>query len=238
METLVHAIEQRLPAGSVVYNAAAHAVAREGNQWRVDAGGIITHGRAVLITAPAYVASSLLAPVDSRAAALCAEVPYVSTVSIALGWPGTAIRHRLAGSGFVVARRHNCLRITACTWVSSKWTGRAPAGFALLRAFIGGAHDSEAIELPDEELIAIASRDLSGVLGIITPPTLARVYRWRRAGAQHVVGQLARVREISGCLSRHAGLHVAGSGFGAVGIPDCIADGRAAAIAAAQSIET
>jgi oxygen-dependent protoporphyrinogen oxidase len=35
-------------------------------------------------------------------------------------------------------------------------------------------------------------------------------------------------------LATHPGLFVAGSGFRSIGIPDCIADGRAAAVAAAN----
>ena len=39
------------------------------------------------------------------------------------------------------SRGRRRFRVTACTWVSSKWEGRAPAGHVLLRAFIGGVHD-------------------------------------------------------------------------------------------------
>ena len=76
-------------------------------------------------------------------------MPYVSTASVALGWKRRDVAHPLAGSGFVVARRHNTLRITACTWVSSKWEDRAPADHVLLRAFVGGAHDPGAVDLDD-----------------------------------------------------------------------------------------
>jgi oxygen-dependent protoporphyrinogen oxidase len=62
------------------------------------------------------------------------------------------------------------------------------------------------------------------------------VYRWRRAGAQHNVGQIARVSEIERRLSADRGIFVAGSGFRSVGIPDCVADGRAAAAAACGTI--
>jgi oxygen-dependent protoporphyrinogen oxidase len=181
-------------------------------------------------------ASRLLAGVDDRAASLSAEVPYVSTASVALAWPRDAISHPLAGSGFVVARRSNALRITACTWVSSKWPGRAPEGMTLLRAYIGGAVDPDAVELDDETLAGIAARDIASVLPISRPPVLTRVYRWRNAGAQHNVGQAARVASIESRLVHHPGILVAGSGFRSVGIPDCVSDGRAAAAAAAQFV--
>ncbi len=233
MGELVTAIERRLPAGSIRYESPVRGVVKEGAGWRVSTGVDSVPARAVVLACPAHAASRLLAPVDERAAALCAGVPYVSTVSVALAWPRHAVRHPLAGSGFVVARAHNALRITACTWVSSKWSGRTPAGAVLLRAFVGGAHDPEAVDLPDERLVEVVSRELAGILGIEGAPILSRVYRWRRAGAQHNVGQIARVAEIESRLAGHGGLFVAGSGFRSVGIPDCIADGRAAAAQAA-----
>lgn len=234
MGELVAAIERALPAGSVHCSSPVTAIGRTADGWRIATPDGAGAARAVLVAAPAHAAAQLLRGVDAEAASLCAEVPYVSTVSVALAWPRTAIRHPLSGSGFVVARRYARERITACTWVSSKWAGRAPEGTALLRAFMGGAGDPRAVDLPDAELVATAARDIAGVLGVTGPPILARVYRWRNAGAQHNVGQLARVARIEARLREHPGLYAAGSGFRAVGIPDCVADGRAAASAAAE----
>jgi oxygen-dependent protoporphyrinogen oxidase len=165
-------------------------------------------------------------------------VPYVSTVSVALAWPRSSVLHPLAGTGFVVARRQSDARITACTWVSSKWDGRAPEGTALLRAFLGGAHDPDVTTLTDDALIAIVRTDLGRVLGIAGAPLLSRVYRWPNAGAQHTVGHLDRVETIERCLARHGGVFVAGSGFRAVGIPDCVADARRVAGEAAEYLRS
>jgi protoporphyrinogen/coproporphyrinogen III oxidase len=229
MGELVTAIEKRLPAGTIHYSSPVSAVTRTESGWAVHAAGRTFDARALILAVPAFAAASLLAPLDSEAAALCSQVPYVSTASIALAWRRECVQHQLTGSGFVVARTPDAPRITACTWVSSKWRGRAPAGYVLLRAFIGGATDPEAVSLPDDELIAIASRELSAVLGISGLPDLARVYRWQRAGAQHNVGHLDRIARLEARLAGLPGLYVAGSGFRSIGIPDCIADGRAAA---------
>jgi oxygen-dependent protoporphyrinogen oxidase len=237
MGELVTALERRLPEGSVHLSMPATSIRRTGEGWRVFCGRQAFDARALVLAVPAHVAASILAPVDRAAAELCAEVPYTSTASVALAWPRASVPHPLEGSGFVVARRQNALRITACTWVSSKWKGRAPAGSALLRAFIGGAHDPDAAALDDDELIDIAVRDIGQTLGISDRPQLTRVYRWHRAGAQHNVGQLARVARIEERLAAVPGLYVAGSGFRSVGIPDCVADGRAAADAAARYVK-
>ena len=232
MAMLVAAIERRLPPDSVRLAAPALALARAASSeadWCVTTGDEQIRASAVIVAAPAPAAATLLADADPNVAALCREVPYASTASVALAWRRDAIDHPLAGSGFVVARGHNAARITACTWVSSKWEGRAPEGMALLRVFVGGVHDPQAVDLSDNELTEIAVRDMTPVLGIRTPPHFSRVSRWRAAGAQHNVGQLARMADIEARLARHPGLFVAGSGFRSVGIPDCIADGRAAA---------
>lgn len=212
MATLVDAIVAALPPGTIHYGTPVTSLAG------IDSSSTI-------LALPAHAAARLIAPLDAEAAALAARVPYVSTASVALAWPRADVPHPLDGTGFVVSRRHSDLRITACTWVSSKWEGRAPDGHALLRAFIGGAHDPDAVDLADAALVDVVRRDLRAVLGIAAAPSLARVYRWRRAGAQHVVGHLDRVAEIERRLAPHH-VFVAGSGFRAVGIPDCVADGR------------
>jgi oxygen-dependent protoporphyrinogen oxidase len=127
------------------------------------------------------------------------------------------------------------VRLTACTWVSSKWDGRAPGGHVLLRAYFGGAHDPDVVDLDDNAMVDVAVRELSAILSIEGPPHLARVYRWRQAGAQHEVGHRARMHQLEERLRQHPGLHVTGSGFRAVGVPDCIADGRAVAASLSSS---
>jgi len=129
----------------------------------------------------------------------------------------------------VVPRVERDLGIMAASWVSSKWPGRAPAGHALLRAFIGGMRSPALMDLDDERLVALAHGDLARLLGIDGAPSLARVYRWPRANAQHVVGHLSRMADIDARLARVDGLYVTGSGFRGTGIPDCVEDGRATA---------
>jgi len=221
MGALVRAIVAALPPGTIAYNT------------RVDSLDGVEAG-SVIVAVQGYAASRMLEAIDGEAADLCARVPYVSTASIALAWPRDQVPHPLNGTGFVVARRHAEARITACTWVSSKWDGRAPDGHVLLRAFIGGAHDPDAVAIADDDLIAIVRRDLTSVLGMTAVPSLARVYRWPRAGAQHLVGHLTRVERIERRLAGYGGLFVAGSGFRAVGIPDCIADARRVAAEATR----
>jgi oxygen-dependent protoporphyrinogen oxidase len=233
MGELVDALARHLPPGALHLSAPAEAIVRTTAEWTVRAGGRTFAADAVVLAAPAHVAAALLRPLDPAAAAICEEVRYVSTAGVTLAFPRERVAHPLAGSGFVVARTFDSARITACTWISSKWPHRAPEGRVLLRAFLGGTHDPDTAGLPDEELVAIVCRDLARILGTSGEPLLTRVHRWRDAGAQHEVGHLERVSALERRLASLPGLFVAGSGYRPVGIPDCIADGRAAGAAAA-----
>ena len=236
METLPRAIAQTLPAGSVQCQAQVQMIEATSRGWEVHSSAGNELASAVILATPLPVSAALLHAIAPRAAAHCESVPHASSVSVVLVWSRHEISNPLHGSGFVVARGEPGLRVTASTWVTSKWEGRAPPGFAILRAFIGGVHDPEAVALTDDELISIAAHDLGLVLGISAPPEMARVYRWHDASPQLEVGHQTRVRRILEELDTLPGMYLTGRGFRAVGIPDCISDGRQAASDAADYV--
>ena len=201
----------------------------------LDGGGTVRAG-ALILAVPAYAAAGLLAPLDAELAALCQSVSYTSTAAVVLSYARSAVRHPLRGTGFLVPRAERQYTITAASWVSSKWPGRAPEGQVLLRAFIGGTRDPGALGRSDQELVQQAHADLTASLQIDGPPGLTRVYRWERANPQHEVGHLDRVAAIERRLERWPGLYLTGSGFRGVGIPDCLADGRSVAMAATEAL--
>ncbi len=191
--------------------------------------GEVIEAQAVILATPAYVTSTLTADRDQTLSRLCGEIPYASAATIALAFDREAIEHPLNGSGFVVPRAEKT-GLLAASWLSSKWPHRAPEGRALLRTFVGGARDPQALERSDQELVALSLAALKPLLGVRGQPLFTRVYRWMRANAQHEVGHLARMAAIDRALLRHPGLFVTGSGFRGVGIPDCIADARRTAV--------
>src|SRR5204862_469871 len=92
------------------------------------------------------------------------------------GRPGAAQRggdgpHPLDGFGFVVPRSEG-KALLAATFSSVKYPGRAPAGHALIRCFMGGALDAEALREDDEGLVARARRELGAALGVTAEPVL------------------------------------------------------------------
>jgi oxygen-dependent protoporphyrinogen oxidase len=228
---LIDALAGALPQNTLVVSSRVTEL-RRARTYVVES----EHGRleasSVILGVPAYVAANLLRGIDTALAGLCDAVPYASTATVAFGYRRDQIRHPLAGTGFVVPRvERNPL--LAATWVTSKWPGRAPEGHALLRAFLGGGRDPHRLDRGDAELIETAREALEATLGIGGAPLFSRLFRWTRQSPQYEVGHLARIAEIDRCASRIPGLFLAGSGFRAIGIPDCVADGRDTATRAA-----
>lgn len=233
LSELTRALVAALPPQSIRLEAAVARVRRSNGGgsllYRVDlSSGESLESQSVVIAAPSYVAAQLLRDMNSRLGQLCAEVEYASTATIALAFTREQVQHPLNGSGFVVPGVEK-LGILAASWLSSKWPHRAPEGRVLLRAFAGGARDPEAMTSSDRQLIDRSMKALTPLLGVTGSPLLTRVYRWERASAQHNIGHLARLAAIDRILGDQPGLFLTGSGFRGVGIPDCVADGRATA---------
>ena len=229
---LVDALAGALTPGTIRLGARVTELRRAAT-YTVDSTAGTLEARSVILSVPAYVAGNLLRSFDTTLAGLCDGIPYASTATVAFGYRRDQIRHPLRGSGFVVPRVEDS-PLLAATWVTSKWPGRAPEGHALVRAFLGGGRDPHRLERTDEELIAAAREALEETLDIDGQPLFSRLFRWTRHSPQYEVGHLERVATIEQRMASIPGVFLAGSGFRAIGIPDCIADGReTAALAAA-----
>ena len=226
MSGLIEALRDRMPPASIRTGAAVEGIVAAPDGYVVtlfDGSRIVTPH--VLLATPPAVTSTLLRTVDSELACLCARIRSASIVTVALGYPRSAIRHPLNGAGVVVPRREG-MSLRALTWVSSKWEGRAPAGRVLLRAYVGGIADPKAIDRSDADLLASAQRDIASLVGATGDPELTRIYRWREATPQLEVGHADLIDQIERRLAVRPGLTVSASGFRGTGIADCVADAR------------
>jgi oxygen-dependent protoporphyrinogen oxidase len=215
-------VRQRTPARAVLA-----APGRGGVRVALADGAVLWADAAVLAT-PAHEAARLLAGIDPALARELGAIEHASTATVTLALPRSAVPRALDATGYVVPRAAG-RRALACTWVSSKFAGRAPADAALFRVFFGGAGREREIDVDDDALVAAARDELRETLGAAGAPLLARVARWDHAMPQYAVGHRERVARIEGTVARHPALALAGNAYHGVGIPDCIRSGERAA---------
>jgi oxygen-dependent protoporphyrinogen oxidase len=233
---LVEAITAALAPQTIALSARVTDIRRAG-RYRIEWPGGQVESDAVILAVPAYAAAALLRGFDTQVAALADAVPYASTATVAFGYRRAQVRHPMRGTGFVVPRVERS-PLLAGTWVTSKWPGRAPSDHVLLRGFLGGGRDPRRLDASDEELIDTARGELTRLLDISGEPLLTRLFRWTRQSPQYEVGHLQRVAAIEQRLASLPGVFVTGSGFRAIGIPDCVTDGRETAGRAASFVAT
>ena len=194
--------------------------------------GETLHADAIIVTAPGPEAARLLDDVAPAAAAGIRTIPHGTTAVVSLGYRSEQFPAPPVGHGFLVAAGEP-LSIDACTISSSKWPERAPDGMVLVRAFIG-SRSGRATGMPDGAVVAAAVRDVAATLGARGDPVLVRLARLAGQMPQYTVGHLDRVAKIFAGLDGMPGLLLAGAPYRGLGIPDCVAQGQAAARAAGE----
>ncbi len=211
------------------------------SRWRLSlAGGSTDSGDrstlevdGVVLAVPAPEAAGLLADLAPEAAGILATVEYASVAVVTLALPAGSIRSPLRGTGFLVPRTARFdgepPLTTGCTYLARKWPHLARPGDELIRVSVGRFGDERHRELSDGELIAAVLDELDTLLGVDDDPLDAMVARWDGAFPQYEVGHLIRVARVEQAVATLGGMAVAGAAYRGVGIPACIASGRAAA---------
>jgi protoporphyrinogen/coproporphyrinogen III oxidase len=189
----------------------------------------------VVVATPAHVAASIIADVDKEIASLLAEISYASAAIGIFLLDRADVSHSLNGFGFVVPATEN-RSILAGSFASVKFPGRAADDQLLLRVFVGGAVQPQLLEHTDEEILDLALRDVSELLGVQGKPVWSKLRRWTRAMPQYHVGHVDRVATIDAQIAQIPGLELAGNAYHGVGIPFCAAGGYAAAERIAESM--
>lgn len=231
MQILTDRLAQLLPPRTVRLHTKVESLRfnYQTKQWSVEIDdGKQIDADAVCLALPAYVAAKLLRGVDAPLAADLDAIPYASTATINLAYKRRDIPHPLDGFGFVVPFIER-LATLACTFSSVKFPGRAPEGYALLRAFVGGWLQPEMFALDEDQMVEAVRRDLRTLLGVEGPPLFVHVEKWARSMPQYHLGHLERIERIRARLRVLPSLHLAGNAYAGTGLPDCIRSGETAA---------
>jgi oxygen-dependent protoporphyrinogen oxidase len=216
---MVEALGARLEGVELRLGVEVRGLERRREWWVHTSEGALCADAVVLAT-PAGVSGRLLEPLHPEAARALQQIPYGASATVTLAFERAHLPPRVghglllaAGSGFAAR---------GFTWTDQKWSGRAPEGLGLVRAYFSGLLAGE------EELVALARRDLERLWGRVPPVVRAWVFRWPQGLPRYTLGHRERVAQALRA-EELPGLFLAGAAYQGVGLPEVIQMGQAVA---------
>jgi oxygen-dependent protoporphyrinogen oxidase len=231
MQELVDRIASRLPEGCVRLSIPITGLIRDRDKklWKLTTGANENHEvDGVILATPSFQTAELLRGVASGAADDLKQITYASTATLSLAYRIEDFPNKLDSFGFVVPAIER-RKIMACTFSSLKYPGRAPEGYVLLRAFVGGSLQPHLFQDDDVTMVKNVRAELASLLGVTAEPFFSRLWRHPDSMPQYLVGHDARIKRIEAALDRFPSLALAGSTYHGVGISDCVHSGEEAA---------
>jgi len=228
LRTLIDAIIENLPEGSLKLNQKVKRIERTGEDFQVITRNGVEKADGVIITTPTYIAQKLMEGIDPALAQDLSKIEYASSAILVSVYKREDIVDKMEGFGFVVPDSENS-PLLACSYSSVKFAWRAPEGQIILRSFVGGALDPDILELSDTDITKKIEKELHSILGITVRPLFSILQRYPRAMPQYKIGHLDTVERIENRVKELPGLEIAGIAYRGVGIPDCVHSGEMAA---------
>ena len=183
--------------------------------------------RCVVVSTPAYVASSLVQTLAPHAARPLAAIEYAPVAIVASAYRRDDVAHPLDGFGFLVPARER-RRILGTLFSSSMFAGRAPDGHVLLTTFTGGRRNPDRVAQDDVTLSRIVDEELAALLGA-RRPLWTEIVRWPKAIPQYTLGHDERVAAIDQAIAAIPGLFFCANWRGGIAVGDCVNSGYATA---------
>lgn len=179
----------------------------------------------LIIAFPVTATKSIFKNISPEAAEILDTFQTSSSKIITLAYRKEDIESEVSATGFVGVRNFT-QKMTASTWSSEKWEGRAPEGVLLARCFYEGGNSG----FTEAEEVDAAHKELAKLIGIKAEhPYRSWTCHWHNALPQYRLGHVERAKQLENIISGIPGLELAGAYLTGVGIPDCIRVGKEAA---------
>ena len=199
---------------------AVEQIRREGDGYVVETGAKTYRTKNVILATPPGRASEMIRIIDEPIASSLSQIECCNIAVVCTGYKSPA-HAKVDGFGFLVPRFEN-RRVRGCIWTSTVFPHEAPEGGVLLRTMIGGSTDPTAVDLSDEDLLDLVSKEVGPLVNIDATPDVVKIFRHRNAIPQYGLDHGDILRETERVENENPGLAFAGNGYRGVGLNDCV----------------
>ena len=195
-------------------------------RWRRGEENFQAVARQLIVCLPSYTIKTLNWPEGIRNALDRApDLSYPAVHSLAIGFKRSEVKHPLDGFGMLVPSKEP-QTILGALFNSSLFPHRAPEGYVLLTAMLGGVRHPELADATEDELLDAALTDLRPLLGIKGEPSFTHVVSWPRAIPQYT-SAFGNWRDTLHSLEkRHSGLFFGGSAIDGIAMGAALMSGK------------
>ncbi len=155
-------------------DAPVRSLHRDGDGWRVVVGPVaaqqVLSCDAVVLAVPAFNATGLLSHIVPSVTADLGLIKHAGMVVVAMAYRTADVPGPLQGTGFLVPPSEH-RSVKGVTYSSAKWSwvatmarSRASDGLTIIRASLGRLGEESLLERDDEDLVALADRDVAEAL--------------------------------------------------------------------------
>ncbi len=183
---------------------------------------------AVILSVGADAAGQLLSDIDPQLGAGLSSVRYVSSVVATLVFDEEDFRGLPDGLGIIIPSKEG-MNLVACSLYSSKFPGKSGSGKVVIRCFLGGELNPDAVLWDEEEIKSVLREELARVFGFDNHPMEIYIRKYRMSMPRFALGHKEKISGVMHRLSRHSGLALCGAAYFGVGIPDCVRSAEFAA---------
>lgn len=216
----------RLPQGlansleahrEIMYRTPVKTITRLAEDWQIETDQNSFNCTHLVLAVPVNVALSLLTGIEAVKRPPMDSIPEANLATVALGFTQEA--NIPFGFGYLAPESEKRFALGAL-FSSHMFPGRAPAGFQLMEALVGGRRHPERLELDDQTIIEKVYQDLSRLIDLPKPPTFAKVLRPPGGIPQLEAGYPDLLSWRKDLHDREPNLHVCGFGWKGIGIND------------------
>ena len=220
---------------TLVYGCPAHALARKTDGWQVQAGEQTYQCHQLVVALPVNQGLNLLTAALPNNPPPLAAIPDARIFSVLLGFDRSASIP--FGFGYLAPEQEQRFALGAL-FSTHMFPGRAPEGYQLMEALVGGRRHPERLELSDTELIEGVLADLKDLMALPPKPAFATVLRPSSGIPQMEEGYTDLLKWRQALGSSHPSLHICGFGWQGIGMNDMTKEAKLAAIRIATEQQT
>lgn len=210
------------------YKTPVLSLKKSENGWLVNSDRGEEKFDAVILSVGADAAGRLLSDVDPQIGTRLSGVRYVSSVVATLVFDENNFRGLPDGLGIIIPSREE-MNLVACSLYSSKFPGKSGSGKVVIRCFLGGELNPDAVLWDEEEIKTVLREELARVFGFDNHPAEIYIRRYKMSMPRFALGHKEEISGVMHRLSRHSGLALCGAAYFGVGIPDCVRSAELAA---------